>query len=197
MSQVEQKRVFTQAIIQSVGGLERLNEAQQKRLDRAIDVDGNGQVSYLEEFGGASAFISSNYSQRNPCQGQRLAPGVSAEGVVKGLEQRKAAISAIAAQFADQTFDQGRATGTTARYFGGFFNSSTRTLKDEIRDIAHKMRGFGQLEQLQALVDATPRNDAGKIDFKIWDAHLYGALQAKLGVQPMGRLLHGSQWGDL
>lgn len=197
MSQVEQKRVFTQAIIQSVRGLERLSEAQQKRMDRAIDVDGNGQVSYLEEFGGASAFISSNYAERNPRRGQRLAPGVSAEGVVRGMEQRKAVIATIADQFADQTFDQGRATGTSGLYFGGFFSSATRTLKDEIRDIAHKMRGFGQLEQLQALVDATPRNEAGKIDFKIWDAHLYAALQVKLGVQPMGRLLHGSQWGDL
>lgn len=197
MSQVDQKRVFTQSIIQSVRGLERLTEAQQRRMDRAIDVDGNGKVSYLEEFGGASAFVSSNYAERNPCQGQRLAPGVSAEAVLQGLERRKASIAAIAGEFADQTFDQGQATGTPARYFGGFFNGATRTLKDEIRDIAHKLRGFGQLEQLQALVAAAPRNDAGKIDFKVWDDHLYDALQAKLGVQPMGRLLHGSQWGDL
>lgn len=196
MSNVQQ-RPFTLAIIQEVRGLERLGEKQRRKMDRALDVDGDGQVSYLAEYGGATTYIRANYARHDGANGLRLLPGVRPNEVVADLGARKRAIVGIADQFADQTFAAGRASGARALYFGGFFDSNVRTLKDEIREVAHRLPSMALLKKLRSIVDATPRNAEGKIDFQLWDAHLFTALQEQLGVRPWGRLLHGSMWGDL
>lgn len=177
-------KTLVHAFVLQPNGL-RVGPRQEERITKAADLNNDGQVSYATEVGGAGSYVRNQYVRpgANPCQGPRLQPGLRPEDVVRALEARKAVITTIVSQFADQTFDQGRATGTPANYFGGFFDASKRTIKDEIEEIAGKMGTAGKLDQLRKMIEATPRNADGKIDFKIWDAVLFGRLQAELGVQ--------------
>lgn len=185
------------SLIQSVRGLDGATPSQAGALTRAMDVDGDGAISYLAEFGGASSYVAHNYTTTSPCGPRQLAPNTSVDAVVAGLEARKASIAAIADQFVDMSFEEARRSGASARYFGGFFDASVRTLKDEVRDVAHKLRNPGQLDELKAIVAEMPRDAAGKITFETWDTQLFPRLQADLGAKPQPRLLHGAQWGDL
>jgi hypothetical protein len=196
MTSIHNPHAFSNAITAGVRGLENLGVRQTRALEKAMDVDGNGQVSYLPEYGSAHSFVSGNYVQSRTYTVTELKPGVAAKDVVAGLQRRKDLIKGIASAFVDKTFEQGRKDGDTTIYFGGFFDASKRTLKDEIREIAQGLRTFAQLSQLSEIIEAAPRNDAGKITFATWDNVVVPALR-DMGVQGAPRLVHGSQWGDL
>jgi hypothetical protein len=151
---------------------------QLERINRAADIDSNGNVDY-DEFGAAGGALS-----------MHAAPGA----IARTLEARKALLErTLAAVDGNETYDQAVARGVSAPYFRGFFSGSQHTLRDEIRQVAFGLSDT-KLKQLSDIVNSN-KGDQGRVTWKEWANAVYPAINGVLA-EPR-RLLHGSAWGNL